>query len=95
MNERLKRSLIAGHHPLLADHLSDENVRQEAVQSLTGGIPAPPPSANLKIRANVQEVVGEAWAKYMLYGNDNASVVDWISEAITVRLAENPGYFHE
>ncbi len=50
-------------------------------------------AAKSKIRPNVQEVVGVAWAEYQLHGTGTASVVDWIAEALTDRLARDPEFF--
>lgn len=81
---------------------SKESLR--AAQRLSGGTsgwrddsPTTNESANrLKnlIRPNVQQLVGIAWAEYMLHGvGGEAGVVDWISEAITAKLATNPEFF--
>lgn len=50
-------------------------------------------AAKSQIRPNVQQVVGVAWAEYQLHGTGTESVVDWISEAVTDRLARDPEFF--
>jgi hypothetical protein len=46
------------------------------------------------VRPNVQEVVGVAWAEYQLHGSGSAGVVDWITEALTSKIASNPEFFY-
>lgn len=96
MNERLKRSLTPSARPPQPYPQSTTNVRKEGAQKPVGGKATSPPTTDPVIRANIQEVVGTAWARYMLHGNGQpASVVDWISEALAAKLSEEPEFFYD
>lgn len=101
--EALRRSLLPGSMPMLPDHRDEQDSSEKAGESLSGGSrgwrrTSPTSDKELErakalIRPNVQEVVGTAWARWMLDGPSDASIVDWISAAITDKLADEPEFF--